>query len=92
VLCKGDSKEAARIATARDAGKTDIDTSSLDQSLLRAGSMGNVLHVTASIAVGDGRRAVRGRWVLARARADGAPWQTIRAEPVRFARTEEDEF
>ncbi|MDR1854831.1 MAG: general secretion pathway protein GspK [Azoarcus sp.] len=88
VLCQGDGNEARRIAAARDAGQTDIDTVTLDQTFLRAGGMGNVLHVTASIAVGNGRRAVRGRWVLTRAHADGTPWQTIRAEPVRFALTE----
>ncbi|MDR1661534.1 MAG: general secretion pathway protein GspK [Azoarcus sp.] len=89
VLCQGGG-EARRIAMARDAGETGIDTSRLEQTFLRAGNVGNVLHVLASVPAEGGRRAVRGRWVSLRPDPDGAPWQTIRAEPVRFA--VEDEF
>ncbi|MDR3212726.1 MAG: general secretion pathway protein GspK [Azoarcus sp.] len=85
VLCQGNESEARRIAMARDAGESGIDTSRLEPTFLRAGSVGNVLHVLASIPVDGDRRAVRGRWVLLRSDPDGTPWQTIRAEPVRFA-------
>jgi general secretion pathway protein K len=85
VLCQGDTGEAARIAAARDAGETGIDTTTLEQTHLMAGNMGNIFHILASVPMDAGRRAVRGRWVLLRADGDGTPWQTIRAETVRFA-------
>jgi general secretion pathway protein K len=85
VLCQGNMGTAARIASSRDAGEADIDTSTLEQSFLRTGSMGNIVHMLASVPVGTtGRRAVRARWVLLAEDEDGTPWQTIRAEPVRF--------
>jgi hypothetical protein len=89
VLCQGNSGEARRIAMTRDAGEAGIDTSRLEQTFLRTGNVGNVLHVLASMPAEGGRRAVRGRWVSLRADADGTPWQTIRAEPVRFAQADE---
>ncbi|MDR0702875.1 MAG: general secretion pathway protein GspK [Azoarcus sp.] len=89
VLCQGQRGEARRIAMARDAGETGIDTSTLEQTFLRTGNVGNVLHVLASIPAEGGRRAVRGRWVSLRADPDGTPWRTIRAEPVRFTQADE---
>ncbi|MDR1462015.1 MAG: general secretion pathway protein GspK [Azoarcus sp.] len=85
VLCQGNDGEARRIAMARDAGETGIDTSTLEQAFLRTGNVGNVLHVLASTPADGGRRAVRGRWVSLKSDPDGTPWRTIRAEPVRFA-------
>ncbi|MDR1228078.1 MAG: general secretion pathway protein GspK [Azoarcus sp.] len=84
VLCQGNDGEAKRIAMARDAGETGIDTSTLEQTFLRAGNVGNVLHVLASMPADGGRRAVRGRWLLLESDPDGTPWRTIRAEPVHF--------
>jgi general secretion pathway protein K len=88
VLCSGNLATAARIAASRDAGESNIDTTTLEQSFLRTGAMGNIVHILASVPVdATGRRAVRARWVLLRADEDGTPWQTIRAEPVRFVAT-----
>ncbi|MDR0635276.1 MAG: general secretion pathway protein GspK [Azoarcus sp.] len=90
VLSQGNGGEARRIAMARDAGDSAIDTTTLEQTFLRTGQVGNVLHVQASMPVDDGKRlAVRGRWVSLRADPDGTPWRTIRAEPVRFVMVEE---
>ncbi|MDR2030941.1 MAG: general secretion pathway protein GspK, partial [Azoarcus sp.] len=84
VLCQGDMGETMRIATARDAGETGVDTTALEQTLLMTGNMGNILHILASVPAEAGRWAVRGRWVVLRSDGDGTPWQTIRAEAVRF--------
>jgi general secretion pathway protein K len=85
ILCEGNTGMAARIASGRDAGEAGVDISTLEQNFIRMGSMGSIAHIMASVPVdAAGRRAVRARWVLFMADEDGTPWQTVRAEPVRF--------
>ncbi|MDR2690191.1 MAG: general secretion pathway protein GspK [Azoarcus sp.] len=92
ILCGGDASCVARIATARDAGEIGIDTTMLEQSYLATGNVGNILHVSASLPVEPGLRAVRERWVQLAADVDGSPWKTLRAEPVRFVAVSRNEF
>jgi len=84
LLAGGRAEVAAQIATARDAGAVGIDTTALEQSFVGGGSIGNTLHLIASVPLAGGGVAVRGRWVNLAADVDGAPWRTLSVEPVRF--------
>lgn len=83
ILAGGDASRVAAIAGARDAGDLSADTTALEQAHLARGRT-TTLHVEAAIPDGDGRLAVRGRWISLERSPDGAPWKTVATEAVRF--------
>ena len=84
VLARGDGVLAARVAAARDTGEITIDMSSFVQEHLQPSSSGTRFRVEARVGDEGGRVLARVRWIdLASKGADGSPWRTLRAEPVR---------
>ena len=84
VLARGDGVLAARVAAARDTGEITIDMSSFVQEHLQPSSSGTRFRVEARVGEEGGRVLARVRWIdLASKGADGSPWRTLRAEPVR---------
>ena len=84
ILAGGHAERAAHIANAREAGAVGVDTTMLDPSFVGGGSVGNALHLIASVPLADGGVALRGRWVNMIADESGAPWRTLSVEPVHL--------
>lgn len=84
VLAGGDASRVAGFVAARDAGDPTVDATMFNPAHLAYGGGTASLHIEAAVPVGDGRLAIRGRWIVLAAGQDGTPWQTIVTEPVRF--------
>jgi general secretion pathway protein K len=82
VLSEGDAGRAARIAAARDAGETGVDTTGLAAQFLDTAPALR-FRLVARVPLADGRRLLSSRWVeTGRVGRDGVPWRIFHAEDL----------